>query len=263
MNSMLFKKFYSKILKIFMFPLSINRRKHSILEEKVEMVERKGVGHPDTICDSIVEEISVRLANYYLKEVGEILHYNIDKALLVAGEAINRFGGGEILKPMVFVIGDRATYFVDEKKLEIDELITRTVYEWFENNMRFVERKHIEVQNELKQGSLALRDIFKRKGKFMPANDTSALVGYAPLTKLEKIVLETEKFLNSKEFKKDFEETGEDVKVMGLRINNNFNMTIAIAFIDRFINSEEEYFRRKEEVKDRLLELTDYILLKI
>lgn len=220
----------------------------------IEIVERKGLGHPDTICDSIAEKISIELANTYLKKFGEILHYNIDKALLVAGEAINKFGGGQIIKPMVFVIGDRATYRVENEIIPIDEIVEEAVYSWFEKNLRFVKREYVKIQNEIKRGSQALQDIFKRRGKFLPANDTSALVGYAPSTKLEDSVYKLEKFINSAKFKKQFPETGEDVKIMGLRWKDKFRFTIAIAFVDKFVENEADYFRKKDEIKNELIE---------
>jgi S-adenosylmethionine synthetase len=86
----------------------------------------------------------------------------------------------------------------------------------------------------------------------LPANDTSALVGYAPLTTLEKSILELERYLNSKDFKKKFPESGEDIKVMGLREDNNFTYTVAMAFVDRFVKSEDDYFKKKEEIKEEM-----------
>ncbi|MBI5775778.1 MAG: S-adenosylmethionine synthetase, partial [Nitrospirae bacterium] len=50
-----------------------------VCEQGIEIVERKGKGHPDTICDAVVERISVELASAYTKAFGRILHYNIDK----------------------------------------------------------------------------------------------------------------------------------------------------------------------------------------
>lgn len=218
----------------------------------MEIVERKGLGHPDTICDSIADEISVELAKFYLKMFGEILHYNIDKALLVAGEAENRFGGGKITKPMLFVIGDRATHWVGKEAVPVNEIVESVVYNWFKSNLRFVEMEHVRVQNEIKKGSSALRRIFRQRRRFLPANDTSALVGYAPLTKLENAVYGIERFMNSAEFKKDHPETGEDVKIMGLRQNDNYSFTVATAFVDRFIANEVDYFRKKTEVKEAI-----------
>jgi len=52
-------------------------------EQRVEIVERKGVGHPDTICDGVMEAIARAINNEYQKRFGAILHNNIDKGLLV------------------------------------------------------------------------------------------------------------------------------------------------------------------------------------
>ena len=52
-------------------------------ERRVETVERKGLGHPDSICDAVMESVSVALAKVYLERAGTLLHYNVDKGLLV------------------------------------------------------------------------------------------------------------------------------------------------------------------------------------
>jgi S-adenosylmethionine synthetase len=229
-----------------------------IQEQKTEIVERKGLGHPDFICDSIVDRISVALSKEYLKKFGRILHHNIDKALLAAGEAENKFGGGKILKPMKLIIGDRATYLVGSEEIDVSSIAIKTAKEWLKENLRFVDvEKHLEYQIELKHVSAALAEIFKKKDEILGANDTSAVVGYAPLTQTEKIVLETERFLNSKEFKKRHPESGEDMKVMGLRVNNTLDLTIAMAFVDRFIDSEDTYFKRKEEILDEIRQFVE------
>jgi len=219
---------------------------------KIEIVERKGIGHPDTICDSIADRFALNLAQYYLRKFNQIFHFNVDKALLVAGETKTKFGGGKILKPMKIFFGDRATYKIDDEDVPIDEILNRSVYDWLKENLRFVSEKEVEVINEVKHGSEELTSIFKRKEEYLPANDTSALVGYAPLTTLEKSVLELERYLNSKDFKKRFPESGEDIKVMGLREDNNFTFTIAMAFVDRFVKSEDDYFKKKDEIKEEI-----------
>jgi len=230
--------------------IKINSFKYAL--PRIEIVERKGIGHPDTICDSIADRFALNLAQYYLKKFNQIFHFNVDKALLVAGETKTKFGGGKVLKPMKIFFGDRATYKIDNKDVPIDEILNQSVYDWLKENLRFVSEKEVEVINEVKHGSEELTSIFKRKEEYLPANDTSALVGYAPLTTLERSVLELEKYLNSKEFKKRFPESGEDIKVMGLREDNNFTFTIAMAFVDRFIRSEDDYFKKKDEIKEEI-----------
>lgn len=221
-------------------------------EDQVEIVERKGLGHPDTICDLIVDNLSIRLSQIYKKEFGIIPHFNIDKALLAAGSAEYRFGGGKIITPMKFYIGDRATYKVGKKKINLEKIIKDEIYKFLKLKLRFLNRKNFIVYNEIKPGSSSLQDIFKRKAKVLPSNDTSALVGYAPLTVLETIVIKIENFLNSPPLKKHHPEVGEDIKIMGRREGNKYYLTIAIAFIDKFIKSEDDYFTKKALVEKEI-----------
>jgi S-adenosylmethionine synthetase len=228
--------------------------KQTTLEKQcVEIVERKGLGHPDYICDAVMDNISIALCKEYLEKAGSILHHNVDKSLLVAGEAEPRFNGGTVKQPMLFVLGDRATSEFNREKIDIGEIAVNTAKRWFKKNLRFIDpEKHVRYQVELKPGSAGLVDIFRRKGKVLGANDTSAAVGYAPMTRTEKTVLNTEQFLNSREFKQRFPESGEDIKVMGFRTNNKLNLTISMAFVDRFISGEEDYFDKKEKILEEI-----------
>ena len=124
---------------------------------------------------------------------------------------------------------------------------------WLRQNLRFVDPdKHLVFQNELKEGSPELTDIFERE--VIGANDTSAAVGYAPLTETERLVLEAERWLNSPDFQRRFPEAGEDVKVMGVRRDRDLMLTVALAFVDRFVPDAGSYFRRKEEMRQALTE---------
>ncbi len=222
-------------------------------KQRVEIVERKGLGHPDYICDAVMDNVSINLSKTYLEKAGTILHHNVDKSLLVAGESEPKFGGGALKQPMLFVFGDRATSEFGNVKIDVGDVAISAAKEWFKKNMRFIDpEEHVKYQVELKPGYVSLVDIFKREGKVLGANDTSAAVGYAPMTRTEKTVLQTEKFLNSKEFKERFPESGEDIKVMGFRNSNDLRLTIAMAFVDRFINSEEGYFEKKAKILDEI-----------
>jgi S-adenosylmethionine synthetase len=228
-------------------------------ELQVEMVERKGVGHPDSICDAIMDRVSVELSKEYMSQFGHILHHNIDKAFLVAGDAEVRFGGGRIREPMKLIFGDRATFGMGGRELPIREIAINTAKNWIRENLRFVDPggpgdqdgPHMTYQLEIKPGSAELVDIFNRDTT--GANDTSAAVGYWPMTETERVVRETEQFINSRTFKEDFPEAGEDVKVMGVRLGRHLRLTAAVAFVDRFVQSEEQYFRRKSELYDAVM----------
>ncbi len=223
-----------------------------VTERRVEVVERKGLGHPDYICDSIMNQVSVELCREYMERFGAIMHHNIDKGLLVAGEVKTKFGGGVILKPMRIIFGDRATFEVEGEFIDVNNIAIDTAKKWLKDNLRFVNADSIEYQVEIAHGSAELTDIFRRQNAVLGANDTSAAVGYAPMTPTESLVLETEKYLNSPDFKKRFPESGEDIKVMGLRQGDRLDLTIADPLVDRFIDSEAEYFRKKDELLEEI-----------
>ncbi|MBN2110045.1 MAG: methionine adenosyltransferase [Methanosarcinaceae archaeon] len=223
-----------------------------VAAQHLEIVERKGLGHPDSICDAIMDSISVRLSEEYLQEFGQILHHNIDKCLLVAGEVTGIFGGGMVVDPMLMVIGDRATFSAEGKEIDVDNIAMDTSRRWFDENLRFVEPGSVEYQVELKPGSAELTDIFRRGDGILGANDTSAAVGYAPLSFTERMVLDTERYLNSADFKDEHPESGEDVKVMGVRKGTDLDLTFAMPIVDRFLESEDHYFSMKNELMDAI-----------
>jgi S-adenosylmethionine synthetase len=218
----------------------------------VEVVERKGLGHPDYICDSIMNSVSVELCREYMDKFGAIMHHNIDKGLLVAGEVKTKFGGGVILKPMKIIFGDRATFEVEGEVIDVERIAVDAAKQWIGDNLRYVNVDSIRYQVELAKGSAELTDIFGRGDTILGANDTSAAVGYAPMTPTETMVLETEMYLNSPEFKKSFPESGEDIKVMGLRKGNELHLTVADPLVDMFIHSESHYFRKKNELLEEI-----------
>lgn len=246
---------YLRIQKRFAFwyhysMLVVERYKGAaVTEHRIEIVERKGTGHPDFMCDSIMEAISIALSKEYLKTFGTILHHNIDKGLLAAGKTVKFFGGGKITKAMELTIGDRATFRAAGKEIPVADIAIATAKRWIRENMRFVDpEEHLKYRVVLAPGSEELTDIFLRPGKVRPANDTSAAVGYYPLSPMETVVLELERYMNSKQFKGRYPETGEDIKVMGLRRGDELDLTVAMPLIAHHIKSEKDYFERKDVV---------------
>ena len=224
-----------------------------VTEQRVEIVERKGTGHPDYLCDSMMESVSIALSREYMKRFGAILHHNIDKGLLSAGRVEKLFGGGSVLAPMELIIGDRATFEAGGTKVPVVDIAVDAAKGWLTKNMRFVDPdKHLRYRVVLSQGSEELTDIFARSGKVLGANDTSAAVGYYPLSPTEEAVLSLERHLNSKAFKNKYPETGEDIKVMGLRTGRDLDLTVAMPLVSRFVWNEKSYFERKEVLQKEM-----------
>ncbi len=226
----------------------------------VELVERKGLGHPDYIADAASEVASRALCKYYLERFGVILHHNLDKTLLVGGQAHPVFGGGEVLHPIYIIVAGRATTDVRTEEgiehIPVGTIIIKAVKEWIKSNFRFLDpEEHVVIDYKIGKGSADLVKVFEL-GKQVPlANDTSIGVGYAPLSTLEKLVLETERLLNSPNFKKELPEVGEDIKVMGLRRGKVIDLTVAAAMVSRLVRDVDHYVSVKEQVVEKIKDL--------
>jgi S-adenosylmethionine synthetase len=99
--------------------------------ETVEVVERKGLGHPDTICDALADALSRNLCREYRRRFGQILHHNVDKALLCGGRAAPQFGGGSVLAPIDIHLGGRATSEVGSDSVPIREIAVEGSYDGY------------------------------------------------------------------------------------------------------------------------------------
>jgi S-adenosylmethionine synthetase len=216
-----------------------------------EIVERKGTGHPDFICDVIADEAAAALAQVYMDEFGKVLHFDLGKGLLAAGRATPKLGGGTVEEPMRLVFGDRAVYEFRGKRVPVPEIIETAAAGWIRKHLRFVEPGvNVVFQNQVRPGSAEPTASLDAREPL--ANDTATGVGFAPLSETEALVLEAERFLNSRAFKEEFPESGEDVKVMGARRGRFLDLTVAMALVDRHLTSEREYFSRKVEIEVEL-----------
>jgi S-adenosylmethionine synthetase len=233
-------------------------REVPVARRRFELVERKGLGHPDTVCDSLVEAASLALNRMYLAKLGAIAHYNVDKALLVAGQCPKGFGWGAVTRPMELVIGDRATFTVDGTTLPVEETVRSAVDAWIGDHLPDVRPgRDIQTRVVLAPASAELRGIFGRGRDAVASNDTSGACGYAPLTPTEGTVLAVERFLNGDEFKRAFPDTGRDVKVFALREDDRLALTIAMPLGAHATASEAAYFGRKDEILALLVERFD------
>jgi len=232
----------------------------------VEIVERKGQGHPDYIADGISEWVSRYLSRYYLEHFGVILHHNVDKTLVVGGQAAPKFGGGEVVQPIYIIVSGRATSEVKTKdgtvKIPLGTIVMQAARDWLKSHFRFLDPDvHTIIDYRIGQGSADLVGIYDLGVRGVPlANDTSVGVGYAPLTPLEELVYKTERLLNSRDFKSKYPEVGEDVKVMGVRVGKEVKLTVACAMISRLVKDKNHYLSVKEDVKRAVEDLAAKIM---
>ena len=192
------------------------------------------------------------------------MHHNLDKTLLVGGQAAPRFGGGEVLHPIYIIVSGRATTEVRTEdgvvQIPVGTIIIKAVKDWLRENLPHLDvDSHVVVDYKIGKGSADLVKVFEL-GKQVPlANDTSVGVGYAPMSTLERLVYRTERLLNSKETKSKIKALGEDIKVMGLRRGNEIDLTVAAAIVSSEVRDKGEYLAIKEEIKELVEKLANEV----
>ncbi|MGC8687701.1 MAG: methionine adenosyltransferase [Candidatus Micrarchaeia archaeon] len=220
-----------------------------IESQYTEIVERKGIGHPDSLIDGIMEKVSVELSKTYLEKFGTILHHNVDKGLIVGGTSDATFGSGKIITPIEVILAGRATREYNNSIIDVDNIAVNAARSYLQEHTRFLDLDNeVKFQSKILKGSSDLNHIFARGNGVPLSNDTSFGVGFAPLSETERIVLETERFLNGSYYKQRMPAIGEDIKVMGVRDGDNITLTVAIAFVAHLVKDKEEYASMKSKV---------------
>lgn len=225
----------------------IERINDPVEKRETEFVESKGIGHPDSICDALCEACGQALAAYYKKKFGTILHYNIDKALLVAGAARPKFRGGRITSPIRIIIAGRATDRFGKKVLPVRKLIRDTA----ERYLKQFRLAKFKVETDIKSAAANLELVSKSKKAI--ANDTSFGASHYPYSETEQMVLDVRDHVNSPQFRKMFPAAGPDIKVMGVRKKDVLELTVAIAFIGKYVADMHDYVAIKEEMAEHLI----------
>ena len=238
-----------------------------------ELVERKGIGHPDTVCDAVADACSRALCAYYLENYDRVYHHNVDKAALVGGTAKPEFGGGLIIQPQYFLIVGRAINQIltecgdGSNKLDYIPVATicietqRKVLSEIFRNLNL--NRDIQFDYAVRPGSIDLTGVFDEShhtDEVPLANDTSFGVGYAPYSDAETIALEAEYMINSNKFKKKCKGSGEDIKVMVERMGNEVGITVAAAMVSKYIEDASEYVSYTNQVRDAVLDLASDII---
>jgi len=214
-----------------------------------EICEHKGTGHPDTITDAVCEAASRALSLAYLDATGTIQHHNLDKGLLIAGQSAPRFGGGDWLHPIRLIVCGRATPLPN--RIDPAALAVAAARHYLERHLR-CDPNRFDIETAIRPGSASLQQVYSRARQVALANDTSFGVGYAPYSPLEQAVLTLADCLTSTECRARFPAIGDDFKIMGVRSGSEWRFTVALAFIDRYVDSVAHYFALKREICDAL-----------
>lgn len=210
----------------------------------VEIVERKGIGHPDSLCDGVAERVSVEYTRWCEQHLGHPLHHNFDKVQLVAGDVSVGYGGGEVLKPIRVQIAGRGTPEFNGRKVPMDTIAVQAAKMHIRETMKYLDPdRHMVIDSYAGRGSSELMSVVNQA----TANDTSFGCAHWPRSGLENAVYETCQYANYNLINQF--PVGEDVKVMGLRQGDEIILTCAVPLIAAHIKDKAEYIEVKGAVR--------------
>jgi S-adenosylmethionine synthetase len=246
--------------------LSLHVQPNKIDDSNFEVVERKGIGHPDTLADGIAEAVSIAYSKYCLEKFGAILHHNVDKTTVTGGLVDIDFGRGVMNeKAKVIVNGRMSTDFAGEK-IDVVGIQEKAVKDYLkkvlpqmdvENWLEFESTSVPYSHNPYWYHPRGLEDLPELK--IPRANDTSTCVGYWPLSVGENLALGLEGWFYNTDSQPKFSYIGQDIKCMVVRKKQVIDITMNIPFIPQNTPSVEFYKTELQKIKSSLIELADKI----
>ncbi len=236
--------------------LSITRR--APYAPPVEFVERKGSGHPDTICDALADDLARRLAMEYVAQTGAVRPFNVDKAILAAGAVDVAFGGGRHIKPSRVVLVGKAD-FGHGWQPDI-EALEKEFHGVLMEILPDADPDAFTLEIWLNQSSADLANVVSRQSETVPlSNDTSFAAVSMPRSPLEDAVYSIEHHLNSTLYRREVP-IGRDIKVMGARVGDDATLTVAVPVLATKVANRAEYDEVIDAVRDEVTDETRRIL---
>lgn len=207
-------------------------------QKNVEIVECKGVGHPDSLVCQIAESVCLGISNFHRKKYKIIPRFNIDQVEINGGEIEVKFRKNKLITPGRISITGKVACFLPGDM----ELINKIVVEETKKILRATFDESIFKFFVIKANInryLGNNKLFFENQKIPLSEDTSLGIGFYPYTEIEKLTLATNNQLF--EMSKHFP-VGKDTKVMVFRKAKKIQIIISIAFLSNKIKNIEEYF---------------------
>lgn len=228
------------------------------------IVERKGLGHPDTLADHLAERLSQAYSRYTLEHFGAVLHHNFDKLALLGGASEVRYGAGGMTAPVRVLVNGRAAPACGEETIPVDELVESTVRAFFAERLPEA-AEHLDIKFHITSNSspgavltegqapertrwFAPRSVDDlRERRILLANDTSLGTGWAPESPFESFVRElVDNFSGQSAFTDAHRWCGTDVKLMGYYEGDRADVVLCVPQKSQHVSSRATYLENKQ-----------------
>ncbi|RYF00573.1 MAG: S-adenosylmethionine synthetase, partial [Oxalobacteraceae bacterium] len=231
------------------------------IELPFEVVERKGVGHPDTLADAIAENMSRRYSQYVREKFGGYAHHWFDKVVLIGSEASLTYGAGRLERPFHAILTGKCVLQVGKEVIPVDSLFAQAAAAVLTQHLYgFDPADHLRCEVRVTDG----RGPGQAASRYRPgdaselvhvlgqgvSNDCNLCAGFAPLSVIEQMVMQTEQYLSDPTYRADYG-SGTDVKVVGTRQGDAYHLLVNLPFVADFVSSRDAYLDRVEQARRR------------
>jgi S-adenosylmethionine synthetase len=202
----------------------------------VEVVERKGLGHPDTLADALAERLSVAYSRYCLERFGAVLHHNLDKLYLRGGQCRIGLGDFEMTEPVTLIIGGRVSNSFAGTPVRYRAMFEEAARDYLATVLpHFDHGRWLRVEHATTSRSrfptwfqpASLDDLPELVNP--TANDTAVVTAWWPDTPAERVALALERHLNQDGLGPRYADLGQDIKVMVIRQGRQIDITVNVA----------------------------------
>lgn len=238
--------------------LTVTRRPP--MEAEVEIVERKGRGHPDTLADGLAEELSVRYSLYCRERFGAILHHNFDKVGLLGGRSAARLGEGRMLAPVRVLLNGRAAGEFGGEEIPLQDLLFEWATEFLVRELPLIDPdRDIEIHFNVSQANTpgypdadfqpdSPTDLGQSHG--LLSSDSAAVCVQHPLSPVERAVLAIEQMLTADEYRAERPWLGSDIKLLACRTGDRVSMTACVPQVADYVPDADSYRRNLDSTRD-------------
>jgi S-adenosylmethionine synthetase len=233
-------------------------------ERRFETVERKGLGHPDTLADLLAEAFSRNYSRYCLEHFGHILNHAVDKMTLVGLSSRTYLGGFEVISPGQILMIGNITPAVGSRRIPVYDLLRRSAQQVFAAALvgdPILPYMNLQVVNTYSSAQDRPGNFFfpgsedeaARVGEGeRGANDTVFCTAVAPFSDLEQLVLELEETVTGPLGRERFPGVGTDVKVLATRLDNRVTITMCVPILPQAAGARHDYDYAIDDVTKEL-----------
>jgi S-adenosylmethionine synthetase len=230
----------------------------------IEMVERKGLGHPDTLADAVAEEMSRRYASYCTGRFGAVAHHWFDKVVLIGGEADTGFLAGRMIRPVRAILAGKAVRAVGSEEIPIMRIFREAIAHVFAGTLKNFDFQdycvcELQVHDSVGPGQRSIRyrpksasEVKEFESGRLVSNDCNLCVGFAPYTPTESLSLDTERFLLSPQQQGKRPWLGSDIKTIVTRVGAKTHVLANIPMLASHVESLSRYLDMREALEAEL-----------